>query len=209
MTTEYHHIGTPREGEDQWEMMLYPVNKVYVYYKNQETVKFCPELCSSPFEAIFSGDLEWIHHYVALGGDYDVTGPDQRSLMHYAAALHRQEFVETLFDKMKNPHASDVFGTSPLGIAARYGHLEILRLLISNGANVRAADLKGNTVLHEAAKFGQTHCVKFLLSLITSERYRDTFGLLVRQQNNDAESAYDVALLAGYSDAAALILTYM
>jgi hypothetical protein len=209
MATEYHHIGTPREELNEWEMVLYPKNKVYVYYKNKDTVKFCPELCSSPFEAVCIGDIDWIYHYVSLGGDYDVTGPDKRSLMHYAVALNRPEIIEALFDKMKNPHICDVFGTSPLGLAARYGHLEVMRLLISNGANVRAVDLKDNTILHESAKCGQTHCAKFLLSLITSERYRDTLADLVRVKNFAEESAYDVALLAGYTDTAALILTYM
>jgi len=210
MTTEYHHIGTPRDdSENEWEMVVHPRDVAHVFYRKDEIVKYMPDMCSSPFEAVLAGDLAWVHTYVSLGGDYDVLGPEGRTLMHYAVAANKVEIVDELFDKMKNAHKSDTNGVSPIAIAARYGHLDIVRHLVSNGANVRAVDTGGNTVVHEAARCGQTHIVKFFFSLFTSERYRDRLGGIVRVQNSAKATAYDLALRAGYLDTAALILTYM
>ncbi|RMG03466.1 MAG: ankyrin repeat domain-containing protein, partial [Acidobacteria bacterium] len=48
--------------------------------------------------------------------------------------------------------------------AARYGYLEIARLLISSGANVNAKDQDGQTPLHEAAWYGNSGVAKLLIS---------------------------------------------
>jgi ankyrin repeat protein len=205
--TEYHHIGTPRDNE--WELVVNSENKALVYYINSDNIaKYIQERCSSPFEAVLAGDMEWVEMYVSCGGDYDVvSGPEGYTLAHYAVAANKPEIIELLLDKMKNFHQCDSSHVCPLAIAAKYGHLELVRLLISNGANVRITDSLGNTVLHVSAEFGQTHCVKFFLSLFTSDRYRERLCGMIGMKNVNKQTAYDVALRGGYSDIAALILT--
>jgi len=191
-------------------MIVHPSDPVHVFYRKNEAVKYRRDMCSSPFEAVLEGDSTWLHMYVSRGGSFEVvSGQDGSTLMHYAVAANKLEIVNELFDRMKNAHKPDTKGVTPIALASRYGHLELARVLISNGANVRAVDSSGNTVLHEASKYGQTHCVKFFMSLFTSERYRDSLGRIVWIRNNEGYTAYDQALRAGYSDTAALILTYM
>ena len=44
--------------------------------------------------------------------------------------------------------------TTPLWIASKQGHYEVLKLLHQAGANINAKDVYGNTPLHMASKYG-------------------------------------------------------
>jgi len=50
-------------------------------------------------------------------------------------------------------HARDVFGNTPLMIAAQNNHIHIAELLVMKGADVDARNTKGNTALHFACKY--------------------------------------------------------
>ena len=56
------------------------------------------------------------------------------------------------------------WGETPLQLAARYSHNEIVELLIDNGADVNAKDVNGNTPLHLAALFGRKEVVELLIA---------------------------------------------
>ena len=51
---------------------------------------------------------------------------------------------------------------SPLQIAARAGHLDILKFLIGEGADINSKDYDENSALHYAALNGHFECVEFL-----------------------------------------------
>ena len=56
------------------------------------------------------------------------------------------------------------WGETPLQLAARYSHNEIVELLIDNGADVNAKDVNGNTPLHLAALFGRKEVIELLIA---------------------------------------------
>ena len=52
----------------------------------------------------------------------------------------------------------------PLHIAARYGYLDVVRLLLEYGAEVDVNDVDANTPLHEALNYGQAEAAAFLIA---------------------------------------------
>ena len=64
-----------------------------------------------------------------------------------------------------NTNLSD--GTTPLHLAAKYGHISCLTELITAGADFRVFDRYGNTPLSLAQKWGRKECETYLLSLCT------------------------------------------
>lgn len=75
--------------------------------------------------------------------------------------------TEKVLSLLQNGHeANEVFpivGTTPLMLAAAYGHDETIRTLLDAGADVNAADFTGWTVLHAAAYNGDPNIVMLLL----------------------------------------------
>jgi hypothetical protein len=56
------------------------------------------------------------------------------------------------------------FYQPPLHLAARYGYLEVLRLLLDHGAEVDVDDFFANTALHEALNHGQAEAAAILIA---------------------------------------------
>jgi ankyrin repeat protein len=52
---------------------------------------------------------------------------------------------------------------TPLIYAARYGNMEVVRVLLEGGSNVDRTDVHGNTALHWAAWFGHVDVRRLLL----------------------------------------------
>ena len=88
-------------------------------------------------------------HDQAASGDAEAIG---RSLAHGSA-------------DERSADERSAFGATPLMIAARNGHINVVRLLISHGADPLASDFEGFNALHAAAKGGRPEVVGFLLDL--------------------------------------------
>lgn len=61
------------------------------------------------------------------------------------------ERARDLLDRGADLNARDDTKATPLHIAARYGHFDVVELFIANGADVNARDMYLTTPLHEAA----------------------------------------------------------
>ena len=77
-----------------------------------------------------------------------------------------ESLVRCLIDNGANINKTDVYGRTPLMMAAEYGHLDVVKLLIDNGANINKTDVRGRTPLMMAASYGHLDVVKLLLDQI-------------------------------------------
>ena len=69
----------------------------------------------------------------------------------------------TLQDKWADPNrADDLLGRTPLHVAAREGHKEVVRLLIEGGAQQHLRDEYGNTPLTLAEQYGYGDVINYL-----------------------------------------------
>jgi ankyrin repeat protein len=101
-----------------------------------------------------------------------------------------------LIDKGAQVEARNINGSTPLHYAARYGRVEIVRLLCNRGADADARNYAGLRPLHTSAFFGQISIVKELIeernaeiNARTDDNWR-TATSLARLNNNDEIAAY-------------------
>jgi ankyrin repeat protein len=73
------------------------------------------------------------------------------------------EKIEKLLDKGANPNVQDIFGSTPLRIAARCDNPEVVELLLKRGADPNVPDIFGSTPLHIAAECDNPEVVELLL----------------------------------------------
>jgi ankyrin repeat protein len=94
-------------------------------------------------------------------------------------------------------HSYSYGGESLLHVAAKNGHLSMVKLLLERSANVNIQDESGNTALHYAASAGKKDIVKYLL-----EQGADASVVNAKEQK-----AIDYATIKGFNEIATLLLT--
>ncbi|XP_069564866.1 caskin-2-like [Brachyistius frenatus] len=98
-----------------------------------------------------------------------------------AQLLLSSNLVATLLEGEGGNNSLDSQATTPLHLAARNGHKDIIKLLLKAGIDVNRAT-KGGTSLHEAALYGKTEVVRLLLDA----------GINVNQHNTYNQTALDI-----------------
>ena len=88
------------------------------------------------------------------------------------------EVVQSRINQGANIDETDNRGCSPLIVAAKWGYLEIVKLLLDNGADVNAWawDTMEQTALMEASDQGHVELVKFLLQKGANVNFRNKNG---------------------------------
>ncbi|TGO47458.1 hypothetical protein BOTNAR_0524g00050 [Botryotinia narcissicola] len=90
--------------------------------------------------------------------------------LHIAATQDNCEMIELLlrysqnWTKKANIDVGNDTGDTPLSVAVRYGHIEIMKVLIQHGADINATNNKNDTPIFIAAYAGNTEVVRALLS---------------------------------------------
>ncbi len=98
----------------------------------------------------------------------------KRTQLHWAAACNQLSAVKELLQlpdsvdgsdaRSRLLSATDINELTPLHIAARYGHFDIVSALLAAGANFDAVDYQGITPLCNAAEEGHAVVVRYLIA---------------------------------------------
>nr|KYP72711.1 Putative ankyrin repeat protein RF-0381 [Cajanus cajan] len=108
----------------------------------------------------------------------DSVDPNGDTLLHVAISRSRPDLVQLLLEFNADVEAANRSGlthkatterkeSSAFGaihLAAREGHVEVLRLVLLKGADVDSLSRDGTTALHVAVKRGERECVRLLLA---------------------------------------------
>lgn len=113
-----------------------------------------------------------VRKLLEAGADATLTNHHHRTPLDVACEFGRIRVVELLLD---SPTVQSLIDATPqldnldnerttcLHLAARNGHVDIIKLLLEAGVDINRQTLQG-TCLHEAAMFGKTEVVALLLS---------------------------------------------
>ncbi|CAM9489817.1 unnamed protein product [Choristocarpus tenellus] len=153
-----------------------------------------------PYEQAHNGEMDAIHHWIGYGRDIDAPFPaEEWTPLMLACAHGNTDLARVLLDSGANAGSrvstTVLSGHSPLHIASRYGHTNIVSLLIFSGAKVDERDRHGLTPLHYAAGNGKKKCVELLIAT----------GSLPSIQGPNGSTALDMAKQGGYGDIVVLI----
>ena len=106
--------------------------------------------------------------------------------LHSAAVRGDLKMVQVLLDYGIDVDCQNMFGSTPLNHASRYGHpnsTKIARLLIERGADPNTRGVNGNTPLHRASEYGRIEMARLLIE----------HGANVEVKNDDGETPLDKA----------------
>jgi ankyrin repeat protein len=78
--------------------------------------------------------------------------------------------------ELTDPNQKGGLGNLPLGVAARWGDIEAMKILLAAGARIDGQGDDGFTALHDAVGGGHIEAVNFLLAQGASPDIRDEFG---------------------------------
>jgi hypothetical protein len=136
-------------------------------------------------EYVKNGNLEDLRKI--LGDDADVNkrfGRRERTLLTYAIENEQLETTAYLLSKGADIEEQD--GTkTPLMFAARYGNVELTKLLLDSGADINSINDDRNTAFHYAAKYNNLEVLKIL--------YEN--GAKINIPNNDQWTALDYSII--------------
>jgi ankyrin repeat protein len=127
-------------------------------------------------------------------------GAAMRDLLRRDASLATATGCVSLQSGARSMLAARMSGlTTPLLVAARQGHAEIVALLLAHGAPVDGADPSGDTPLHLAARYGHDEVVKVLIAAHASidARSRGNLTPLDAAATNGRFVAVKLLLAAG------------
>lgn len=123
--------------------------------------------------------------------------PIERDL-HVLASENNYQLLETVLagDLHASLEHTDRHGQTPLNLAARLGHYQVVKALLDAGANVDHADVDGWTALRAAAWGGHTQVVELLLEAGANVDYCDA----------DQRTALRAAAWGGHDEIVTLLL---
>ena len=151
-----------------------------------------------------TGNAEKVKLLLALGGDLNQVDSSEFTLLHIASSKGHLEVVKALIEagaevspqnqNLKFPvihpsrtlnvsFAASLFGTEPLHLACKGGHLGVVNELIKAGAK-QNKDHEGNYPLHLACQNGQLEVVKALIEA----------GAEIQNKDNNGNYPLDIAI---------------
>ena len=120
------------------------------------------------------------------------------TFLHYAALWGLRSIVKFLvIEHLQNVHSKDFTGdVTPLQLASRNGHVEVVCFLLEHGADVTARDKSGLTALHYASENGHKEVIRILVK----------HGADVRAQNEKGDTPLHNASVNGRVEVACILI---
>ncbi|XP_077480584.1 transient receptor potential cation channel subfamily A member 1b [Stigmatopora argus] len=161
------------------------------------------EGCTPLHYACRLGIHDSVRNMLGLSGQLGLAckSKDKKSALHFAAQYGRintcHRLLETITDS-RLLNEGDERGLTPLHLASRGGHTQVVRLLLRKGALFHS-DYRGWTCLHHAASEGYTQTMDIILSGNMK---------LLDKMDEDGNTALHVAARMGHVAAAMLMVTW-
>jgi ankyrin repeat protein len=135
-------------------------------------------MASENYPLVFFAPLELAPLLLEAGAKLDATNDAGDTMLHYAAAISREELIPFLIERGVPLEAKNKKGETALhravGFLAPKG--ETLKLLLDKGADVKAVDNDGRTPLHRAVMQGTPAPVEALLEKGSDIEAKDREG---------------------------------
>ncbi|XP_049843247.1 E3 ubiquitin-protein ligase MIB1-like [Schistocerca gregaria] len=133
------------------------------------------------------GSVSKVRTLLAVGADVEAKDENQRTALHWAAAMGHEEVAAHLLEVGAGVNARDRWQNTPLHLAAWKGHAAVVRLLAASSADHNARDQSGSTPLHDAARRGRAEAAAALLEAGADREDRNYGGdtpLDLAERNN-------------------------
>ncbi|XP_028389671.1 transient receptor potential cation channel subfamily A member 1 [Phyllostomus discolor] len=127
---------------------------------------------------------------------------DKQSPLHFAASYGRINTCQRLLQDLSDTrllNEGDLYGMTPLHLAAKNGHDKVVQLLLKKGA-LFLSDHNGWTALHHASLGGYTQTMKVILDT--------NLRCTTDQPDEEGNTALHFAAREGHAKAVALLLSY-
>jgi len=149
--------------------------------------------------AISTNDKSIVQYLIDQKANINHHNLGERTILHALASNDNiqlaSEFL-SIFSSKISIDSKDIFGATPLMLAAENGSINIIPLLLESKANIESEDLKGNTPLMYAATRNQIDVIKFFLKQ----------RIPTDSKNKNGETAYSIALNKGFKEVSDLLL---
>ncbi|XP_046560339.1 serine/threonine-protein phosphatase 6 regulatory ankyrin repeat subunit B-like [Haliotis rubra] len=117
-------------------------------------------------EAAWRGHRDVVEHLVSHGADVSLVDVYGDYILHYACLSGDRKTVEFVLSlDGVDINSRGRWSKTPVMLAARWGHRDVVELLVSQGADVSLVDDDGNNILHYACIGRDRGTVEFVLSL--------------------------------------------
>ena len=155
-------------------------------------------------ERLFDADkphfATWLWIYDEDRGErFMTTSPEKPKAvpLYYAAMLGFRDLAEHLLAKHpEHLNARGGYSVTPMHVAARAGHADVLSLLLEHGADMEVRDEYGVTPLYRASWYGKLDCGQFLLDC----------GADINARGNTGATPLSGALYTGFFDLARMLI---
>ncbi|XP_067660925.1 ankyrin repeat domain-containing protein 50-like [Haliotis asinina] len=112
------------------------------------------------------GHEEVVELLVKHGADLSLSKRSGGNILHHVCQRGHYKLVKYVLSlNMVDINSRWWMKRTPVMVAARYGHKEVVELLVNHGANLLLSDIRGNNILQLACTAGHIDVVKYIISL--------------------------------------------
>jgi len=124
-------------------------------FNAKDTYGATPLLCAASSCTFWVNPQKTCEALLKAGADPSLIDKEGRNALHAAAVYGKHEVITAFTGHTQPLNAKDMYGTTPLIIAASSGHSKACEALLKAGADPSLTDKEGLNALHVAVQVGQ------------------------------------------------------